>query len=256
MTGATRQQAVVLAVELALQEFNATLEQTMTPRFLALERERLIHLVEAWLEVEAQRTQPFRVVACEEQRDVEIEGIAVHLVVDRIDALDDGRRVILDYKTGSGVSQASWGETRITEPQLPIYAALAMAGESKSSLAAVAFAKVRLEDCGFLGIAAEAGLLPKVAAIEDSAARKIFPQQASWVDLLVHWQASIAAIVREIKAGEAAVRFDNEKDLAYCEVLPLLRLAERRAQFENEPKNGISPQRTQRTQRNSNADTT
>ena len=230
MTGATRREAVALAVEQALLEFNAALEQTMTPRFLALERERLIQLVEAWLEVEAQRTQPFRVVACEERRDVEIEGIVVHLVVDRIDELDDGRRVILDYKTGGGVSQASWGEVRIVEPQLPIYAALA--GRPGQNLAAVAFAKVRLEDCGFVGIAAEAGLLPKVAAIDEAAARKIFPRQASWEQLLAHWQASIAAIAREIKAGEAAVRFDNENDLAYCEVLPLLRLAERRAQFE------------------------
>ncbi|MBI3525097.1 MAG: PD-(D/E)XK nuclease family protein [Betaproteobacteria bacterium] len=234
MTSATRLEAVEQAVDLALQEFNATLEQALTPRFLALERERQIHLVEAWLEIEAQRAQHFSVIACEEVRDVEIEGIAIHLVVDRIDTLDDGRCVILDYKTGNSVSNASWGEARISEPQLPIYAALAL---SSQPVAAVAFAKVRLEECGFLGIAAEAGLLPKVAAITDAAARKIFPQQADWDALLAHWQSSIAAIAREIKAGEAAVRFDNEKHLAYCEVLPLLRLAERNvqiSQFENE----------------------
>ena len=191
----------------------------------------MLSLVAGWLEVEAQRQQPFRVVACEEPCELAIEGIAVHLVVDRIDELDDGRRVILDYKTGSGVSQASWGETRIAEPQLPVYAALALAGQP---VAAVAFAKVRLEDCGFIGIAAETGLLPKLVAIEDDAARRLFPQQASWPALLAHWQASIAAIAREIKAGEAAVRFRDEQDLAQCEVLPLLRLAERRAQFDNE----------------------
>ena len=38
--------------------------------------------------------------------------------------------------------------------------------------------------------------------------------------------------MRELKAGEAAVKFDDEKLLAYCEVLPLLRLPERRLQFE------------------------
>ena len=236
MGAAARQQAVAQAIDRALQDFNATLEQALTPRFLALERERLLHLVEAWLEVEAQRARPFTVVACEERRDVVIEGIAVHLVVDRIDALDDGRRVILDYKTGSGVSMASWGEARIGEPQLPIYAALAGASLAGQPVAAVAFARVRLEDCGFLGIAAEAGLLPKVAAIDDAAARKNFPQQASWDALLAHWQASIAAIAREIKAGEAAVRYSDEKELANCAVLPLLRLAERKmqiAQFSN-----------------------
>ncbi|MBI5920810.1 MAG: PD-(D/E)XK nuclease family protein [Betaproteobacteria bacterium] len=240
MDPAARQEALALAIDQALLAFNATLEQALTPRFLALERERLLRLVDAWLEVEMQRTPPFRVVACEETCEVAIEGIAVQLVVDRIDELDDGRRVILDYKTGRAISQASWGEARIREPQLPIYAALAYPKGISSGalhdqpLAAVAFAKVRLDDSGFIGIAAEAGLLPKVAAIDEPAARKMFPQQQHWDVLLAHWKDSIAAIAREIKDGEAAVRFSDEQDLAYCEVLPLLRLAERRAQMEHE----------------------
>jgi probable DNA repair protein len=231
MSPAARQEALALAVDQALLAFNATLEQALTPRFLALERERLLRLVDAWLDVEMQRTPAFRVVACEEHCDVAIEGIAVRLVVDRIDELDDGRRVILDYKTGRTISQASWGEARISEPQLPIYAALALHDQP---LAVVAFAKVRLDESGFIGIAAEAGVLPRVAAIDEPAARKMFPQQQRWDALLAHWQGSLAAIAREIKDGEAAVRFSDEQDLVYCEVLPLLRLAERRTQIENE----------------------
>jgi len=153
----------------------------------------------------------------------------VKLKLDRIDELADGRCLIIDYKTGSNVSQASWGEARISEPQLPIYAALANAN---APLAAVAFAKVRSDDCGFVGIAAAEGLLPKVAGIDEAAARKLFPGQTNWDALLVHWRNSIAAIAREISSGEAAVSFRDENDLAWCEVLPLLRLAERRAQIE------------------------
>ena len=113
---------------------------------------------------------------------------------------------------------------------MPIYAALAQA--DPEGLAAVAFAKVRIDDCSFVGIGAEEGLLPKVAGIDEAAARKLFPDQSSWDDLLAHWRNSIAAIAREIRAGEAAVSFRDENDLAWCEVLPLLRLAERRAQME------------------------
>lgn len=238
MSGSQRQEAIAAAVDSGLQEFNAKREEALTPRFLELERERLQHLVGAWLDIEAERTQPFRVIACEEKTEVEIEGIGVQLVVDRIDELEDGRCVILDYKTGSSVSQASWGEERISEPQLPIYAAmLAKSAQSETRMAApaaVAFAKLRLEESGFVGIAAEAGLLPKVAGIADSTARRLFPNQASWIELMIHWQERIAAIAREIRTGEAAVRFASEKDLEYCEVMPLLRLAERRAQSESE----------------------
>ena len=191
-----------------------------------------------WLEVEAQRPQAFTVVACEARSEMQIEGIAVRLVVDRIDELADGRRVILDYKTGSAISQASWGETRIREPQLPIYAALRQGGEGEAlaeaaEIAAVAFAKVRPDECSFIGIAADADILPNVNGIADGGARKLFPEQANWNELLDHWRASIAAIAREIKAGEAAVSFSDEKDLDYCEVRPLLRLAERKAQLES-----------------------
>jgi len=56
-----------------------------------LERERLIRLVDAWLAFEATRAVPFRVVACELASDIEIEGIAVHLVVDRIDEMTKAR---------------------------------------------------------------------------------------------------------------------------------------------------------------------
>ncbi len=230
MNDGQRQSAIAAAVDAALQAFNAEREDVLTPRFLELERERLERLADAWLALEAARP-PFRVVSCEEQADVEIEGISVHLVVDRIDELADGRRVILDYKTGVKVSQDSWGEERISEPQLPIYAAL-LAGSVLAVPAAVAFAKVRLEDAAFVGIAAEAGVLPKVAGIADGQSRRLFPQQTSWTELISHWRHSIAAIAREIRAGEAAVRFAREQDLEYCEVLPLLRLAERRAEIE------------------------
>ena len=222
----SRQEAIAVAVDCALRAFNAQRQDALSPRFLELERERLQHLLASWLAIEAERTQPFRVIACEEKAMVEIEGIVIELVVDRIDLLGDGRRVILDYKSGANVSQASWGEERISEPQLPIYAAL-LATEAP---AAVAFAKLRLEESAFVGIAAEAGLLPKVAGIADGPARRLFPRQANWDELLRHWQQAIAAIAREIRAGEAAVRFASEKDLEFCEVLPLLRLAEHRAQ--------------------------
>ena len=160
---------------------------------------------------------------------LDIEGIAVELSLDRVDALPDGRLVVLDYKTGSDVSHNSWARARITEPQLPLYAALVLSGER---VAAVCFAKVRTDEQKFIGISDGPDTLPGVKGLED--ARKLFAEQdfPDWQSVLDHWQHSIAAIAREIRAGEAAVRFDNENDLAWCEVKPLLRLPERKLQLE------------------------
>ena len=227
MNEAARRLAVAEAVEAGLAAFNAQRQEELTPNFLALEAERLRRLLDAWLNVEAQRGLPFRVIACEEEQEVQIVGINARLVVDRIDELEDGRRVILDYKTGTQVNAASWGEERISESQLPVYALTA-----QRPPAAVALARVRLDEPGFVGIAAEGGLLPGVAGIVDAAARRIFPDASGWEALLALWRVRIEAIAREIAAGEAAVSFESEQDLDRCEVRPLLRLAERRAQRE------------------------
>ena len=87
-------------------------------------------------------------------------------------------------------------------------------------IAAVAFARVRDDGCAFVGLGAEEGLLAGVKVADD------------WPATLMAWRVSIAAIAREILEGDASVCFADEKALKYCEVLPLLRLPERRAQLD------------------------
>ena len=204
--------AVKAAVELALTEFNAEREEPLSPRFAALEQMRLENLLGQWLPLELARSMPFTVVGCEQQAEVEIEGIAISLKVDRVDELEDGRRVILDYKTGDPKIK-EWEGERIAEPQLPVYATYV-----DGHPAAVSYARVRTDDCGFVGLGAEAGLVDGVKAAPD------------WLATLEQWYAAINTVAGEIREGYAAVSFARESDLTYCEVLPLLRLPEAKAQ--------------------------
>ena len=64
--------------------------------------------------------------------------------------------------------------------------------------------------------------------------------------VLAHWKASIIATAQSIKAGDAAVKFEQEKQLTFCEVLPLLRLAERQLQFEYHQSMAVSASTAQR----------
>jgi len=231
MDAGQREAAVQLAVAATLREFNQERDQALSPAFIALEQQRLLKLVDAWLLLELTRLAPFSVKACEQEVPLNIEGIQVQLFIDRIDALEDGRMVIIDYKTGAKPDYKNWAEPRITEPQLPIYAALALVDDE---VAAVCFARVKSEEHAFSGIATEADLLPKVNDISHKTMRNIFDETnfPDWSAVLEHWRTSIRAIAQEIKTGEAAVRFADEDDLKYCEVLPLLRLPERQLQFE------------------------
>ena len=221
-------QVITEAVDAGVRQFSHTLEEALPAQFLALEKLRLQSLLELWLPVEMQRSA-FMVEECERQVQIEFGGIVANLVLDRVDLLEDGRLVVIDYKTGAHITHQSWAEERITEPQLPIYAALALSG---NDVAAVCFAKVRVEDSRFVGVSAEPGILPGVDALEE--ARKRFPEEQfpNWGSLLDHWRLSLEALAAEIRSGEAAVRFTHEKDLDYCDVKPLLRLHERKLQLE------------------------
>ena len=222
------QAAIAEAVGQGMRRFVEQCDEPLPPQFAALEKFRLQRLLGLWLELEKSRS-PFAVLECERRIELEIDGLQVTLVLDRVDALPDGRLVVLDYKTGSNVSQRSWAEDRIAEPQLPIYAALAL---GDGDIAAVCFAKVQSAEQKFIGIAAGDEVLPGVAGLE--AARRMFPQERfpDWNALLAHWRDSISAIAAEIRAGEAAVRFRSEDELRDCEVKPLLRLPERKLQLE------------------------
>jgi probable DNA repair protein len=179
--------------------------------FTDLERVRLRRLLLALLELERQRA-PFQVVVREEPRTLELGGLRVHARVDRIDALDDGRRVILDYKTGkAGV--AEWAGERPDAPQLPLYA-VTDAGD----LAALAFVVLRAEETAFKGIGAEPQLLPGV--------QPPGPPQ-SWDALVAEWRGVLQTLAAEFVAGHAPIapkRYPHTCE--HCALGPLCRVKE------------------------------
>ena len=224
LSGGARQEAIAEAVAKALQTFELDRRTTLPARFRELEAVRLAKLLDLWLAVEDKRGQAFEVIACEQPAEVEIEGIKVRMVVDRIDQLADGRQVIIDYKTGAAIDTKNWAGQRITEPQLPIYAALV-----NDEVAAVVFAKVLPDKPGFAGIADERDILPGVQGIGDDKQKIFDPAEfPDWIAVITHWRERLHAVASEVKAGRAGVVFADEKGLQYCEVLPLLRLPERR----------------------------
>lgn len=215
-----------------MANFNQAHQQHYSPVFLTLEAERLSKLALTWLlEVDAQRPTSFKVLACEQEHKTLIEGIQIKLIIDRIDQLEDGRLVVIDYKTSSVLDYKNWAEVRITEPQLPIYAAFILKDQD---VAAVCFGRVRATESGFVGIVAAPDLVQGLEVF-DNEKRRTFEAERfeSWQAIFTHWHASITAVAQSIKAGHAQVQVEDERDLAYCDVLPLLRLPERQLQFEH-----------------------
>ena len=215
--------AINIAIKHTLQDF-AEKSNISSKIVLELEHERLYKLIGAWLQHEIERNVAFNIIDCEAEKKVHICGIEITLKIDRIQQLKNGVLEFIDYKTGQEPKMTSWDEARITEPQLPIYAAF---GGDQTKIASVQFAWVKIADHAFIGVSSDS-----FEAEPDKRKPKFLQQFADWQSLLNHWKASIEDIAQEIKMGEAAVKFNDENDLMYCEVLPLLRLPERQLQFE------------------------
>ena len=233
MSGPDRQAAIAGAARTALEKFNAEQKQeALKPRQTALEQQRLQRLVDTWLQLETARKEPFTVLEAEGARDILIEGIVAHLRIDRIDQLADGRTLIIDYKTGASIDTRNWANARITEPQLPIYAAIA--DHPNGEIAGVAFGQVHITGVGFKGVSQDNDLLPNVHAVTSDKGRRLFDEARfpDWSSVLHHWRDAIHQVAREVRAGDASVRITSDTDLRYCEVLPLLRISERQQQLD------------------------
>jgi len=182
------------AVDASLEQRRSRLPDVLTPGFTALLRERLIALVREWLEIEKQRAS-FEVVALEQDEQVELAGVSLRLKVDRIDALEDGSRIVLDYKTGKSGSAGSWDRDRLEEPQLPLYAVAVSAG-----LGGLALAKVRRDDHrGFQGVATADGILPgRGVTLIDGGTEAMMAR-------VERWRTQLEALAAEFRGGEAQV---------------------------------------------------
>ena len=146
----------------------------------AVERERLVALVDVWLTFECTRPA-FTVTATEQAATVRLGALDLRIRVDRIDRLDDGSAVIVDYKTGR-CSVSDWLPPRLNEPQLPIYACTDVAPDTR----AVAFAQVDRAR-------------PRWLTSGDNA------DPLSWAARRAEWQADLELVAGEFAGGRAAV---------------------------------------------------
>ncbi|RMG32826.1 MAG: PD-(D/E)XK nuclease family protein, partial [Gammaproteobacteria bacterium] len=181
-------------------------------RLAELEQERLTALGLRWLTLEKARPRPFRVTQREERSNVELGGLVLRVRADRIDTLEDGSRLVIDYKTGNRVDAGGWTEERLREPQVPLYAI------TQERLAGALLAQVHRTRQRFVGTTAEAEIVPQVDAYQGS------DPIPDWDALLHHWRQALQALAEEILAGRAQVAPRDAEACRYCELPGLCRV--------------------------------
>jgi len=196
--------------------------EIFSPRFRQIESSRLKQLTQQWLDTERMRAD-FKVVDFEKEVRAEVNGISVHLWIDRIDELADGRKVLIDYKTGT-VSPSQWFGERPEEPQLPLYSMVEGEG-----VCAVLFAQLKAaKNMKFSGVVEEQGLIPD---LPPSSSRQLKEITEHWPQVLDDWQQTINQLAEDFRMGRAEVdpKKPNTCQTSYCELSGLCRIDELRA---------------------------
>ena len=182
----------------ALQQTGKNSERLLTKYYYQLEQQRMVALLDRWLAVERQRAN-FTIHELEGRHTFRLAQLELSLRIDRIDRLNDGRWLIIDYKTTQQCQVRQWLGERLDEPQLPLYQQLL---KDDGSISGIAFAKVHIDEPTLLGIAAE-----------DCAETTIrFNQQQykitdakDWQQLTEQWHSTLTALAQDFIAGAAAV---------------------------------------------------
>lgn len=218
-------------------KLTTAVREQMPQRYLDIEAVRLVRLVTEWLEFERGRVA-FSVARTELDVSRSIAGLALRLRLDRIDRLNDGSLLVIDYKTGN-VSPAVWEMPRPEDVQLPLYAGFGVDEDLRTQIASefgedededsaaplsgLVFAKVRTGEVCFAGRVgdAKANLLP---ALGDRSALVTKKFQA---EELMDWRAYIEKMARDFLAGHAEVDpLDYPRTCERCGLQALCRVHE------------------------------
>ncbi len=200
-------------VKAALDRYRErTLQHIWSQAYLDAEQERIVSLIEEWLDYEARRAD-FTVEAGEEKLSATVGELKLQVRVDRIDAVEGGR-VIIDYKTGM-LTGVSWDGPRPDEPQLPLYAGFGKIDDLKGVL----LGRVREDNIKFIGRVEDAGLvLPRDSKLTQP------PYSAA---MLQGWQNVLLDLAQQFLRGEAQVDPKQyPKTCKFCDLHGLCRIAE------------------------------
>jgi ATP-dependent helicase/nuclease subunit B len=200
-------------VAIGLKKYrDGTLDHSWSQAYLDAEQERIVFLMEDWLEFEAGRT-PFTVEAGEKKLPAAVGQLKLQVRVDRIDAVAGGR-VIIDYKTGM-LASISWDGPRPDEPQLPLYAGFGQI----DSLKGVLLARVRDDMMKFIGRVDDA------QAVMPGDSKLIKPPYDA--AMLESWRNALLDLGQQFLRGEAQVNPKQyPKTCEFCDLSPLCRIAE------------------------------
>jgi RecB family exonuclease len=176
-------------------------------------------LIYEWLTtVEAARTVPFTVEDVEREVTVDLSGLPLNVRIDRIDRINNGSLILIDYKSGKQ-SKTKLECPRPEEPQLLVYAAA-----KGAEVEGVFFGQLRPRELRLPGIARDRHIKgPQIQVLGDK-----------WDEMMEAARLEVARIAQDFLDGKAAVDPVKHGVCNFCTTAPFCRISEHRAADEDD----------------------
>ena len=212
-----------IAISEALSEFELE-HNELDSRLLSMEQNFLKSLIYSWLKEEKTRPK-FSIHALEKSYAIKISKLKFNIRIDRIDFINKKNKLLIDYKTAKNpTSRKELFSDSLEDLQLPIYACFIPIKD----LSGIAIGHINRDKINLYGILANDS-----NSIAKQLNSKIDNSNITDWDMLIKvWKERIEAIAEHYLSGDASVKFKERIDFTYCDVLSLLRLAEKKHQFE------------------------
>tara|TARA_R110000772_G_scaffold193788_3_gene304670 strand:+ start:1422 stop:4157 length:2736 start_codon:yes stop_codon:yes gene_type:complete len=213
------EQVINKAIETGLQYLQKKHTYFMKPAYLKLEKDRLVHLLSKWLNQEQLRSS-FEVLEQEYQVEWHYADLKLSFKVDRIDKLENGIAVV-DYKSGL-VKNPVWDDDRPSYPQLLLYAEALRQEQKYTSVNALLYAQVNIDELLYKGLSRDNVVFPKTGISENRQLAEIY----DWYTLGEYWQKSLNSLAREFLDGYLAVKPKSPDSCQYCHLTAFCRIEE------------------------------
>jgi hypothetical protein len=193
-------------VRAASARMTMRLPGVVDPALLRREAARAQRLLAQLIDWELTRGT-FEVQSLEAAQRLTIAGTMLPLRLDRVDRLDDGRLVVIDYKSGAAQGFDAYAE-RPPKPQLPAYAVAV--GDQVAGVIAVHLGReLKLR-----------GLVDRPGRVPGRGIDAVTGGEHHWPPLLQHWRERLERLLCEFLEGRATVQ-PQPGACEYCH-LPML----------------------------------
>lgn len=191
-------------------------------QYISLEKQRLHKLIYNWLQIEKER-MPFKVSTNEKASEIILNHLHISIRIDRIDELPDGKKLIIDYKTGKKNDINHWFSDRPEEPQLPLYSLV-----DPENTAGITFAQLFPGENEFKGVSQyplKMKGIKLVSEIKKVTAGTSQLKLLSWDQQLTQWNTVLTKLSDDFYYGIAKVDpKDPPETCRWCALKPLCRI--------------------------------